>query len=71
MFYSKIKTKAYKEHVTQFFYDNSKLFKIKNFANKKDYSRINDKMKHNFICVEVNLEIENKNEFINLILSKL
>ena len=40
-FYSKIKTKAYKEHVTQFFYDNSKLFKIKNFANKKDYSRIN------------------------------
>jgi tetraacyldisaccharide 4'-kinase len=38
---------------------------------EKDYSRINDKMKHNFICVEVNLEIENKNEFINLILSKL
>ena len=38
---------------------------------EKDYSRLNDKMKKNFDYVEVNLEIENKNEFINLIKNKL
>ena len=38
---------------------------------EKDYLRIDDKMKKNFYCVEVDLEIENKDEFINLIKSKI
>ncbi len=38
---------------------------------EKDYLRINDKMKKNFYCVEIDLEIENKDEFINLIKSKI
>tara|TARA_A100001011_G_C14221165_1_gene804417 strand:- start:18 stop:944 length:927 start_codon:yes stop_codon:yes gene_type:complete len=38
---------------------------------EKDYSRLNEKMKKNFGYVEIDLEIENKNEFINLIKSKL
>ena len=38
---------------------------------EKDYSRIKNEMKQNFFSVEINLEIENKNEFINLIKSKL
>ena len=38
---------------------------------EKDYSRINNYNKQFFDCVEVDLEIENKNEFINLIKSKL
>lgn len=32
---------TYKEHVTKYFYDNHKLFKIYNFKNKKDFSKIN------------------------------
>ena len=40
-YYSKIKLKSQKEHITKFFYDNSKLFKIKNFFNKKNYSKKN------------------------------
>ena len=38
---------------------------------EKDYSRLSEKIKQNFECIEVDLEIENKNEFINLIKSKL
>jgi tetraacyldisaccharide 4'-kinase len=38
---------------------------------EKDYYRLNEKMKHSFDYVDVDLEIENKNEFINLIKSKL
>ena len=38
---------------------------------EKDYSRLNEKMKKNFDYVEVDLEIENKNEFINFIKDKL
>ena len=38
---------------------------------EKDYSRLNDKMKKSFDYVKIKLEIENKNEFINLIKSKL
>ena len=38
---------------------------------EKDYSRINNYNKKFFDCVEVDLEIENKNEFINLIKNKL
>ena len=38
---------------------------------EKDYCRLNEKMKKNFDYVEVDLEIENKNEFINFIKDKL
>ena len=38
---------------------------------EKDYSRIRDKMKQSFDYVEVDLEIENKNDFLNFIKSKL
>jgi tetraacyldisaccharide-1-P 4'-kinase len=38
---------------------------------EKDYSRLSEKIKQSFECIEVDLEIENKNEFINLIKSKL
>ena len=38
---NKILTKRYKEHITQYFYDNKKKFKIKNFKIKKDLSRFN------------------------------
>ena len=38
---------------------------------EKDYSRLDNKMKKSFDYVEVDLEIENKNEFINLIKNKL
>ena len=38
---------------------------------EKDYYRLNEKMKKSFDYVDVDLEIDNKNEFINLINSKL
>ena len=38
---------------------------------KKDYFRIQDKMKKKLDYVEVDLEIENKDEFINLINNRL
>ena len=38
---------------------------------EKDYYRMNDEQKKNCYCVVVDLEIENKDEFINLIKSKL
>ena len=38
---------------------------------EKDYYRMNDEQKKNCYCVKVDLEIENKYEFINLIKSKL
>jgi len=38
---------------------------------EKDYYRLNEKMKQSFDYVDVDLEIENKNEFINLVNSKL
>ena len=31
----------YREHVTKFFYDNSRFFKIHNFKNKQDFSKVN------------------------------
>lgn len=40
-FLSKIKKKRYQEHLTSFFYDNYKNFKIKNFYNKMNNSNIN------------------------------
>ena len=38
---------------------------------EKDYSRMNNKQKLNCDYIEADLEIKNKNEFINLIKSKL
>ena len=38
---------------------------------EKDYYRLNEKMKQSFDYVDVDLEIDNKNEFINIINSKL
>ena len=38
---------------------------------EKDYFRLKEKMKKSFDYVEIDLEIENKNEFINLIKDKL
>ena len=38
---------------------------------EKDYSRIDERMKKYFHYVELDLVIENKNEFVNLIKSKL
>lgn len=38
---------------------------------EKDYLRINEKMKKSFCYVEVDLDIQNKNEFINLIKEKI
>jgi spore coat polysaccharide biosynthesis protein SpsF (cytidylyltransferase family) len=40
-FLSKIKKKRHQEHLTSFFYDNYKNFKIKNFYNKINNSNIN------------------------------
>lgn len=40
-FLLKIKKKRHQEHLTSFFYDNYKKFKIKNFSNKINYSNIN------------------------------
>ncbi len=52
-FVLKIKTKKNKEHLTSFFYDNYKKFKIKNFYNKINYSNIN-------------LSIDNLSDFIRV-----
>ena len=38
---------------------------------EKDYTRINNKMRKNINFVEIYLEIENKNEFANLIKEEL
>ncbi len=40
-FFSKIKTKSDKEHVTTFFYKNKKKFKLKNIFYKKNFSKMN------------------------------
>ena len=38
---------------------------------EKDYFRLDNKFKNNFDYVEINLEIEDKDKFINLIKEKL
>ena len=40
-FLPKIKKKRHQEHLTSYFYDNYRKFKIKNFFNKINYSKIN------------------------------
>jgi spore coat polysaccharide biosynthesis protein SpsF (cytidylyltransferase family) len=52
-FLLKIKKKKHKEHLTSFFYDNYKNFKIKNFYNKKNSS-------------DINLSIDNFTDFIRV-----
>ena len=52
-FLLKIKKKKHQEHLTSFFYDNYKKFKIKNFYNKINYSNIN-------------LSIDNLSDFIRV-----
>ncbi len=49
----KIKTKRHQEHLTSFFYDNYKKFKVKNFSNKVNYS-------------DINLSIDNLSDFIRV-----
>lgn len=52
-YFLKIKKKRHQEHLTSFFYDNYKKFKIKNFSNKVNYSNIN-------------LSIDNLSDFIRV-----
>ena len=49
----KIKKRRHQEHLTSFFYDNYKNFKIKNF-----YNKIN--------CENINLSIDNLNDFTKI-----
>ncbi len=70
------KTYSFPDHHNYSKKDYEYLIKLKEqdfliITTEKDYSRLNDKMKKSFDYVEVNLEIENRNEFINLIKSKL
>jgi len=44
---------------------------VKIITTEKDYSRMNNIQKQNCDCVEIYLEIENNDEFINLIKSKI
>ncbi len=67
------KTFSFPDHYNYSVQDYSRLIEKNTFlvTTEKDYLRIDDKMKKNFYCVDVDLEIENKNELINLIQSKL
>ena len=68
------KTYSFSDH---HFYSQKDLDKIigdnatKVVTTEKDYYRMNDEQKKNCYCVVIDLEIENKDEFINLIKSKL
>ena len=69
------KTISFPDHHNYSENDYSKLLTEGNEAilltTEKDYLRMNDKMRKNINFVEINLEIEKKNEFINLIKEKL
>ena len=49
----------------------NKVDSVKIVTTEKDYSRMNEKQKQSCDYIEVDLEIENKNEFINLIKNKI
>ena len=51
--------------------EKNKMDSVKIVTTEKDYSRMNEKQKKSCDYIEVDLEIENKNEFINLIKSKV
>ena len=70
------KTFSFPDHHNYSDKDYNYLLKLKEqdvllVTTEKDYSRLNDKMKKSFEYVEIDLEIENKSEFINLIKNKL
>ena len=70
------KTFSFPDHHNYSDKDYNYLLKLKEqdillVTTEKDYSRLNDKMKKSFEYVEIDLEIENKKEFINLIKNKL
>ena len=44
---------------------------MKIITTEKDYFRMNDRQKQNCEFVKVDLEIENKSEFVNLIKNKV
>ena len=67
----KIKKKRHKEHLTSFFYDNYKNFKIKNFYNKINNSNINLSIDNlaDFIRIKNIIKFcKNKNYSLNYIL---
>ena len=70
------KTFSFPDHHNYSEKDYNYLLKLKEqdillVTTEKDYSRLNDKMKKSFEYIEIDLEIENKSEFINLIKNKL
>ena len=70
------KTFSFPDHHNYSDKDYNYLLKLKEqdvllVTTEKDYSRLNDKMKKSFEYVEIDLEIENKSEFINLIKKKV
>ncbi len=70
------KTFSFPDHHNYSNKDYNYLLKLKEqdvllVTTEKDYSRLNDKMKKSFEYIEIDLEIENKSEFINLIKNKL
>ncbi len=68
------KTYSFPDHYNYSENDFNKIIDNKNIkiiTTEKDYFRMNDKQKQNCDFVKVDLEIENKSEFINLIKNKL
>ena len=70
------KTFSFPDHHNYSDKDYNYLLKLKEqdvllVTTEKDYSRLNDKMKKNFEYIKIDLEIENKIEFINLIKNNL
>ena len=70
------KTFSFPDHHNYSNKDYDYLLKLKEqdvllVTTEKDYSRLNDNMKKSFEYLEIDLEIENKSEFINLIKNKL
>ena len=66
----KYMNKIEKEHVTQYFYKNSDVFSIKNFANKKKNKLIKTAIDNKRDLVNILRSIK-KNEFENYSISKL
>ena len=68
------KTYSFPDHYNYSENDFSKIIGDKNMkiiTTEKDYFRMNDRQKQNCDFVKVDLEIENKNEFVNLIKNKV
>ena len=70
------KTFSYPDHYNFSNNDFDKLFsEISDdeilLTTEKDYYRIDKKIRSRFECVEINVDIENRNEFINLIKNKI